>query len=159
MPQDVLRRTLVELLLSPLAHVMPERAFDGVRPELRYLRPPGREHSLWELLEHMRLAQEDILRYCLDPGWTSPAFPEGYWPAPGLVPAEGAWTQTRAGFEKDLKAVVALVRDPGVDLASALPHAPKHTYLREVLLVADHNAYHAGQAVELRRALGDWPSG
>lgn len=157
MPNNTLRRALVDLLTRPQAHALPEQAFADVRPELRRIRPAGSPHSLWELLEHMRLAQHDILRYATDPAWVSPAFPEGYWPDSAAPAGEHAWEKAWAEFESDLQAVVALVENPDVDLGASLPHAPQHTYLRQVLLVADHNAYHAGQAVQIRQTLGDWP--
>jgi uncharacterized damage-inducible protein DinB len=157
MKHDVLRRELVALLSRAQAHALPEAVFAKVPPELRHARPPGGAHSLWEVLEHLRIAQHDILRYVLEPGWESPPFPDGYWPDPAAAPDETAWSESLGAFEADRGRLVELARDPEVDLTAALPHAPKHTYLRELLVVADHNAYHAGQAVEIRRALGDWP--
>ena len=145
------------LLTRAQAHPMPERVFADLDPRLRHERPDGAEHSVWELLEHLRLAQEDILQYVLDPAWDSPRFPEGYWPDPAQPPDEAAWAGSLAGFQKDLQALVALARDERIDLTAKLPHAPQHTYLRELLIAADHNAYHAGQVVDVRRALGAWP--
>jgi uncharacterized damage-inducible protein DinB len=157
MKNDVLRKELVALLSRAQAHAMPDKVFAQVRPELRHKRPPGASHSVWEVLEHMRLAQHDILRYVVDPSWESPSFPEGYWPDPKVEPDDAAWSKAVAGFQADLKALVGLAQDAGIDLTAPLPHAPKHTTLRELLIAADHNAYHAGQAVEIRRALGNWP--
>ena len=150
-----LRQELVALLEGDHAHVAAEKALAGLAPGLRGSRLDGGSHSVWELLEHMRIAQEDILRYVLDPGWKSPKWPEGYWPtAPTPTPEQ--WDASLQAFARDLAAVAKLVRDPARDLTAPLPHAKKHTVLREVLLVADHNAYHLGQVVEVRRRLGAW---
>jgi DinB superfamily len=159
MKTDVLRKEVVALLSRAQAHAMPDKVFDKVAPRLRHARPPGASHSVWEVLGHMRLAQEDILRYMTDPSWDSPSFPEGYWPDPKVEPDESAWSGAVGGFRADLAALVKIAQDPGIDLTAPLPHAPKHTYLRELLIVGDHNAYHAGQVVEIRRALGDWGPG
>jgi hypothetical protein len=150
-----LREQLLELLEGGHAHVNAERAFAGVRPEHRTARAGDDGHTLWELLEHLRIAQEDILRYTVDPDWTSPEWPEGYWPGPE-APSEEQWRASVASFERDLEGLREIVRDPARDLTAPLSHAPEHTALREVLLAADHNAYHLGQVVEVRRRLGSW---
>jgi uncharacterized damage-inducible protein DinB len=155
----ILRQNLVELLRGGHAHVTPELALEGLNPALRHARPAAGSHSIWEELEHMRLAQEDILRYTLDPAWVSPPFPEGYWPPPTEALTEAAWAQARAAFFADLAEVIRLAQDSRVDLTAEIPHGqPGHTYLREILLVADHNAYHLGQIVQTRKAFGDWPA-
>jgi uncharacterized damage-inducible protein DinB len=156
MKTDTLRKEVVALLTRAQAHAMPDTVFANVPHRLRHARPPGGSHSVWEVLEHMRLAQEDILRYALEKDWRSPAWPEGYWPDPAVTPDATAWAGALAAFQADLKAAVRLARNPKIDLTRPIPHAKKHTYLRELLLIADHNAYHAGQVVEIRRALGDW---
>jgi len=150
-----LREELIALLEGGHAHVTPERAFAGLGPQHRGRRPEDGAHSVWELLEHLRISQEDILRYVLDPGWRSPEWPEGYWPAPA-EPTPEEWSESLRAFERDLEALRDLVRDPARDLTAPIPHAPQHTVLREVLLAADHNAYHLGQVVEVRRRLGAW---
>ena len=104
----------------------------------------------------MRIAQEDILRYTLDPEWRSPQWPEGYWPDPRKKLTPAMWTSTVKRFFADLEQVKSLVRDRKIDLTAPIPHGEGRTYLREVLLAADHNAYHAGQIVLIRRLLGDW---
>jgi hypothetical protein len=113
-------------------------------------------HSVWELLEHMRLAQEDIVEYTLDPGWVSPPFPEGYWPDTSKRVSVKAWDESVSGFLTGLRKVIKLVRNPRIDLTAKIPHGEGRTYLRQALLVADHNAYHLGQIVDVRKALGDW---
>jgi uncharacterized damage-inducible protein DinB len=111
---------------------------------------------VWEELEHLRLAQEDILRYTLDQGWVSPEWPQGYWPRQD--PTDEAWAASRSRVQADLEELLALVRDPQRDLTARLPKGEGRTYLRQVLLVADHNAYHLGQIVQTRKLLGAWPA-
>lgn len=150
-----LRRDLRELLQGGNAHLRLEQALSGLEPGLRNRRVGGLR-SVWELLEHMRLAQEDILRYTQDQRWHSPPWPEGYWPAPEAYSDE-AWQKTRAGFERDLRTLLDWLDDPGLELSALLPQGEGRSYLRQFLLVADHNAYHLGQIVQVRRALGAWP--
>ena len=158
MEDTTLRKAIVTLLTGAEAHVDVRRGLDGLRPEHRHRRPAGFDRSVWEQLEHMRLAQEDILRYTLDASWQSPKWPEGYWPAEGTALTEAAWKRTVDGFFADLDDVVQLVMDPKRDLTAEIPHGEGRTYLRQALLVADHNAYHGGQIVAIRKALGDWSS-
>lgn len=156
MNDSILRQNLVELLRGGHAHVTAEQALDGLNPALRNLRPATGGHSVWEELEHMRLAQEDILRYTLDASWTSPPFPEGYWPKATEPLTEEAWAASVAAFFADLAEVIKLAQNPNADLTAEIPHGQDHTYLREILLIADHNAYHLGQIVQIRKALGAW---
>ena len=158
MDDKTLRNELIALLEGGNAHSSSVKALKGVNPDIRTVRPEGMTHSVWELLEHARLSQQDILNYTLDPGWKSPDWPEGYWPANPRTLENKAWNQARSEFLSDLQKVIELVRDPGRDLTARIPHGADHTYLREVLLVADHNAYHLGQIVQVRKALGDWDS-
>jgi len=155
MDDSRLRRDLLELLEGKSAHVGVVAAFADLAPEHRAARPLADGHTIWELLEHLRLAQEDILRYTLDPGWTSPAWPDGYWPDIE-TPSEEQWQASLEQFRRDLEGVKELVRDPGRDLTAEIPHGEGRSSLREVLLVVDHNAYHLGQVVEIRRLLGAW---
>jgi uncharacterized damage-inducible protein DinB len=150
-----LRRDLLELLGGKSAHVGVDRAFADLRPEHRAHRSAGDGHTIWELLEHLRIAQEDLLRYTLEPGWRSPEFPGGYWPAVE-TPTEAQWQASLEAFRRDLDAVKALVNDRRQDLTAEIPHGEGRSFLREVLLVANHNAYHLGQVVEIRRRLGAW---
>ncbi len=158
MNDTTFRKNLVELLNGESAHVGPRRALDGVAPALRARRPSPDVHSIWEELEHMRIAQEDILRYTLDASWTSPEWPKDHWPAPTDEVGDEQWAASVAAFFRDLDEVVALVNDASVDLTAEIPHGEGRTYLREVLLVADHNAYHVGALVQARKLLGDWTS-
>ena len=156
MDDKVLREALVEMLTKGNAHVTVDKALAGLEAALRARRPAESVHSVWEELEHMRLAQEDILRYTLDQGWESPDWPQGYWPA-AEPPDDAAWKASVAQFHADLEEVCALVRDPARDLTARLPQGQGRTYMRQVLLVADHNAYHLGQIVQARKLLGAWP--
>ena len=156
MNDSILRQNLVELLRGGHAHLTPQQALADLNPTLRDVRPASGGHSVWEELEHMRLAQEDILRYTLDANWVSPPFPAGYWPQTTEQLTEEAWSASVKAFFADLEEVVKLAQDAKVDLTAEIPHGQGHTYLREILLVADHNAYHLGQIVQTRKALGAW---
>ena len=155
MLESVLRENVVELLSTGHAHVTLGDALEGLQAEHRNVRPAAGLHSVWEELEHMRIAQEDILRYTLDPSWKSPKFPDGYWPRETSL-TDTIWSHTVDGFRKDLEELVALVQNTKFDLTAKIPHGEGRTYLREILLVADHNAYHLGQIVQTRKLLGDW---
>jgi hypothetical protein len=158
MNDTTFRENLVELLRGGSAHVGVADALKGVKPETRSARPVPGARSVWDELEHMRLAQEDILRYTLDPAWVSPPWPEGHWPIGEGEVSDEAWESSVTRFLAELDEVVALARDTGCDLTAEIPHGEGRTYMRQILLVADHNAYHLGQIVQLRKALGDWGS-
>jgi hypothetical protein len=151
-----LREHLIYLLKDGGAHANFESAVTGLRPTLRSKRPAGAAHSPWEVLEHMRIAQEDILEYIRNPKYVSPEFPAGYWPKTPAPPTEQTWDKSIAGFRADSDAVVKLVEDPATDLFARIRPDEQHTILREILLVADHNAYHVGELILLRRLLGAW---
>jgi len=157
MDEKVVREQLLALLGGENAHVSAEHALRGLDPKLRAVRPSEGLKSVWEELEHMRLAQEDILRYTLDERWKSPKFPDGYWPPPAQEVDDRQWESSLARFKADLDELSALARDTRYDLTARLPHGKWRTYLRQILLVADHNAYHAGQIVQTRKSLGAWP--
>lgn len=157
MDDKVLREQLVELLTGEHAHVSAARALKGLDRTLRAARPAKGLHSVWELLEHMRIAQEDILRYTLDARWKSPKWPDGYWPKPVKSIDDASWKSSHARFEADLDEVCVLARNAKYDLTARIPHGEGRSYLRQLLLIADHNAYHAGQIVQARKALGAWP--
>ena len=127
---------------------------------LRNRRPEGAEHSCWDLLEHLRLAQQDILEFSRDPDWVSPDWPDGYWPPAGDADRaidDEEWQRSVEGFRRGLAEMEALVRDPERNLFAPFPWGDGQTLLRQALLVVDHNAYHLGQIVDVRRALGAWP--
>ena len=156
MDDKALREHLLYLLRGGGAHVNLEAAIAELPPKLRGVKPPGLPFTAWRLLEHMRLAQWDILEFSRNPRHVSPDWPGGYWPqADG--PADGAdWEASVKAFRAGLKAMQKLVADPAADLFARVPHGQGQTLLREALLVADHNAYHLGQLVMLRRQLGAW---
>jgi len=151
-----IRECVVELLAGGQAHLDFEAAISGLPAGLRGASVSGIPHTPWRLLEHLRIAQWDILRFSLDPAHVSPDFPSGYWPEGDAPPEPEAWDRSVEAFRADLNAMKALVSDPGTDLLAPIPHGTGQTILREALLVADHNAYHLGQLVTLRRALGAW---
>jgi hypothetical protein len=151
-----LREHLVSLLAGKGAHLDFDAAVADLPSALRGVRPPGVPHSPWELLEHLRLAQWDILEFSRNAKHVSPDWPSGYWPASAAPPDDSAWDKSVAGFQRDLVAMRQLVEDPRTDLYARIPHGEDQTVLREALLVADHNAYHLGQLVLVRQLLGAW---
>jgi hypothetical protein len=152
-----LREHLLYLLRGGGAHLDFEKAIADLPPELRGAVVAGQPHTPWRLLEHLRIAQWDILEFTRNPKHVSPPFPDGYWPEGDAPPDDAAWDHSVEGFRADLRAMQDLVADPATDLFTPLPHGEGQTVLREALLVADHNAYHLGQLVLLRRLLGAWP--
>jgi len=156
MDDKALRDHLVRLLDWEDAHVGFDKAVDGIPADKRGARAPGLEHSLWQLLEHMRLAQDDILDFCVNAAYEHTLkWPDDYWPRP--EPASDAiWNDSIASFERSREQMKALARDVK-DLTATVPTGKgNQTYLRAVLLVADHTAYHVGQLIDVRRALGIW---
>ena len=151
-----LREHLVNLLTKPQAHATFDDAVKGLDPELRGKVAKGAEHSPWQLLEHLRIAQLDILEFSRNAKHESPKWPEGYWPKEKAPADEKAWDKSVRAFKRDLKEMVELVQDEKTDLFAKIPHGDGQTILREALLIADHNAYHVGQLVLLRRLLGAW---
>jgi hypothetical protein len=151
-----LREHLASLLSGRGAHLDWKVSFAGVPPKLRGVRPSGMPHSLWELLEHMRISQWDILEFSRDPKHVSPDWPEGYWPETPKSPKAKDWDHSLKAFASDLAAMQKLVACPQTDLFARIPHGTGQTILREALLIADHNAYHLGQVVSVRRLLRAW---
>jgi hypothetical protein len=151
-----LREHLLYLLKAEGAHLDFEAAVKDLPAELRGKRPKGAAHSPWEVLEHMRIAQWDILEFTRNANHVSPEFPDGYWPSAPAPANEKAWEKSVGAFRTDLTAITELVANESTDLFARIPHGDGQTILREVLLVADHNAYHLGQLVLLRRLLGAW---
>lgn len=155
---DALRDHLARVLDWHDAHATFEQAVADVPPRLRGARPEGLPYSPWQLLEHLRLAQHDILDFCVNPEYTELSWPADYWPRDAAPPSSAAWDKSVAAFRKDREALQALARNPDIDLFAAIPHGTGQTYLRELLLAADHAAYHVGELVIVRRLLGAWPS-
>ncbi len=154
-PDRSLRHWLAWLLDGGGAHVDFDTAVRGFPPKLCGQKTRGLEHTAWQLLEHMRIAQLDILEFSRDAEHESPAWPQGYWPQ-AEAPSRGAWEKSIAGFRGDLAEMRKLVMNPRTDLHARIPWGDGQTLLREALLVADHNAYHLGQLVMVRKALGAW---
>jgi hypothetical protein len=154
----VLRAHLVDLLQKSGAHLGFEEAIANFPVALRGAKAPGVPHSPWQLLEHMRIAQWDILEFSRNPRHVSPKFPEGYWPKSATPPDDGSWDRSASAFQADRSALCDLVADAATDLFVPIAHGDGQTILREALLAADHNAYHLGQLVIVGRALGAWPN-
>jgi hypothetical protein len=150
------RKQLVELLKGGGAHATFDDAVAKMPEKLREVKPEGLPHSAWMLLEHLRLAQWDILEFSRNPKYESPKWPEGYWPASEAPTSKTAWDKSIRQFHRDLKAMQDLVANPKTDLGAPIPWGDGQNILREALLVADHNAYHVAQLVDVRRLLGVW---
>jgi hypothetical protein len=155
---DAIRDHLVRLLDWRDAHVEFDAAVDGIGPEHRGKTPAGLPYSPWQLVEHIRITQNDILDFSLNPSYREKKWPDDYWPSYPAPPSEAAWDESIASYVRDRDAFKRCVRDQKLDLTAKIPHGNGQTYLREALLVADHTAYHVGQIVLVRRLLGIWPS-
>jgi len=156
-PDQSLRKHLVELLKGGGAHISFAEGLEDFPADQRGAFAPGLPHTGWQLLEHARIAQRDILEFSRNPRHVSPEFPDGYWPKAPLPGGDAAWSKSVKAFQRDLQAMIALVSNPRSDLYAPLPWGQGQTLLREALVLADHNAYHLGQIVDLRRALKIWP--
>ncbi len=154
--EDTVRKQLVALLEGGHAHMPFDEAVADFPLESINMQLPGSSYTPWRLLEHMRIAQWDILRFIVDPKHVSPQWPEGYWPPEGSQAGRNEWDKTIQGFRADLQALQELVRDPATDLVAPIPHAPDYTVLREILVAADHNAYHVGEFALFRQVLDPW---
>ena len=153
---DPLREQLATLLDWKEAHAGFDKAVDGLPPELQGAIPAGFEHSAWQLLEHIRIAQEDILDFCVNQNYSHKKWPDDYWPKNPAPPDASAWEKSVAGYRADRDKMKALARNAKIDLLSKIPHGEGQTYIREILLVADHTSHHVGQLISIRRALGAW---
>src|SRR5437667_5163222 len=151
MMSDTVRQELLALLRGGNAHVAFDQVIKDFPAKLRGIKPNGAPHTAWQLLEHMRIGQWDILEFSRSSKHVSPEWPGGYWPKTEKPPNSDAWSESIASFKKDLKAMQKLIEDAKTDLHARIPHGTGQTIFREALLVADHNAYHLGQFVLLRR--------
>ena len=151
-----IREALARALEWEDAHTGFEAAVAGLARELRGRTPPGFPHSVWQLAEHLRLAQRDILEFCCDPEYLEREWPKDYWPPDAAPPDDSVWEARLAAVRADRAALIHLVRDSARSLIAPIPHGDGQMLLREILLVIDHNAYHVGQIVAVRRALGAW---
>ena len=157
--RETLSEHLIRLLDWEAAHANFSTILSHWPKDLRGVKPAGCPHTAWQLLEHLRICQWDILEFSRDPNHVSPDFPTGYWPKEDSPPSDAAWDDSLAHVRDDLDALKRLLADPAVDLCAPIAHGEGQTLLREALLVADHNSHHLGQLILLRRLLGDWPAG
>ena len=157
MNDKILRQQLIKLLAGHQAHADWKQALAGLPAKLRGVRPDGSPHSVWDLIEHLTIAQWDILEFSRNAKHASPDWPSGYWPANGKAPSDREWKSCLRKFAADAAAMQKLVANPKTDLSAKIPHGTGQTILREALLLADHNAYHVGQIILVRRQLGAWP--
>ena len=155
---DTLRQHLLDLLGGRSSGTRFDDAVADFPPAAFNRTPPKLPYSPWQLLEHLRIGQRDILSYIRDPSYQSPKWPEGYWPPSDVSANEARWRETLAGFRADQQALQGVIADPKVDLLAPMPHTPGHTVLREILLATSHNAYHIGEFAALRGVMGTWPA-
>ncbi len=155
-----LRKQLIALLEGGQAHAGLEKAVEGFPPELRGTVPEGLPYSAWQLLEHLRIAQHDILSFSAPPsgGYQPMEWPKDYWPSSAAPPSPEAWDRSVAAIRMDRESFAELIRRPESDLAKPFRWGNGQNLLREALLIADHNAYHTGELILLRRLLGVWES-
>jgi uncharacterized damage-inducible protein DinB len=156
MNEKTFKEELIKALTKEQAHLLLESALKNLKPENRNVQPSSGIHSVWEQLEHIRITQEDILQYILDPNWVSPSWPDGYWPVKKDNITDAEWNNSVLKFNNDLQKLIEIVKDETIDLASIIPHTKNHTYLREILIVIDHNSYHTAQIIQTRKTIGDW---
>jgi hypothetical protein len=152
----LLREHLIKLLTGGEAHVEFKKAVAGLPTHLRGKIPDSAEHSPWQLVEHLRIAQRDILDFSRDPNYVAPNWPDDYWPREAAPENDAVWEESVQAFQRDREALCELISNPATDLYAKIPWGDGQTILREALLTADHNAYHVGQLVTVRRLLGAW---
>ena len=153
---DPVREQVINLLRGGQAHVTLDDVVQDFPARLRGIKPSGAPHTAWQLLEHMRIALWDILEFSRNAKHVSPKWPEGYWPKSEKPPSDAAWKKSVSSIKRDLAAMQKLIENPKTDLVAKIPHGAGQNILREALLAADHNAYHIGQLLLLRRLLGAW---
>ncbi len=151
-----LRQQLARCLDWEDAHVSFDKAIAGIPVALRGKRPRNLPYSLWQIVEHLRITQHDILDFCRNPAYREMKWPDDYWPPSAAPSSVAAWNASLREFRSDRTALQILAADPDIALDATIPHGSGQTYLRELILVADHSAYHVGQLVLVRRLLGIW---
>jgi len=154
---SALREQLARALGWEEAHASFESAVANLAASLRGTAPAGLPYSPWQLVEHLRISQHDILDFCRNPNYEAMSWPDDYWPTSPAPPSSASWDASVQRFGEDRAALQALARDPAVNLETTIPHGDGQTYLRELLLAADHAAYHVGELIVVRRLLGAWP--
>ncbi len=158
MNEKVFRENLINVLTKEQAHLSLKSVLKSLKAENRNKKPSPDFHSVWQLLEHIRITQEDIVQYILNPDWKSPEWPEGYWSKENGEISDEEWNSSISKFDDDLQKLVDIIKDENIDLTSVIPHTKNHTYLREILIVIDHNSHHTGQIIAVRKMIGDWVS-
>jgi hypothetical protein len=158
-PGDAVREHLARLLSWEEAHASFDTAVAGLPEPLRGRAPAGLPYAPWQLVEHLRITQHDILDFCRNPAYQELDWPDDYWPSAAAPPSSAAWDESLRRFREDRAALQALARDSTIDLTVRIPHGTGQTCLRELLLAADHTAYHVGELIVVRRLLGAWPQG
>lgn len=153
---DPIREHLRHLLDWRAAHATYDDAVEGIPADVRGKAPDGLPYTPWQLVEHLRLTQRDLLEFCTAPAYDERRWPDDYWPPTAAPPTDAAWDESLDAYRADRAALQRLAADPNVDLLAHVPHGDGQTYLRELLLAADHAAYHVGELVVLRRLLGIW---
>lgn len=156
---EALRTIIASALDWQEAHVGFEHAVAGLPEDLRGRRPERYPHSPWELVEHVRLTQADLVAFMEDAGYTAPSWPEGYWPDGPAPPTRASWDEAVAAVRTDRERLRTLATRPSVDLGAKIPWGDGQTYGRTILVAVDHTAYHVGQLVAVRRLLAAWPPG
>lgn len=157
MKKDAVRAEVQNLVHGPSYMTFDDVVADFPMKHIN-IRPPNVTYTPWHLLEHMRIAQRDILEYIQDEDYHHPSWPADYWPAADARADAKAWKKTIAEFRKDRAALEKIAADPRVALGAPLPYAPKHTLIRELLIVSEHNTYHIGELAILRQVMGAWPA-
>jgi hypothetical protein len=156
-PDALIRQQLLALINGAQAHMTFDMIVEDMPLAAANTKPPHFNYTPWHLVEHMRIAQHDILEFVLDPDYKSPPWPEGFWPEEDEMTDEAGWQKSVVGYLKELRRVEELIRAPKTDFFAPIPHAPDYTIFREILLVADHNAYHLGELITLRQVLNAVP--
>jgi hypothetical protein len=159
MPDDnALRQQIARTLDWEDAHASFDSAVNGLPAGLRGKVPQGLPYSAWQLVEHIRITQADILEFCVAATYKEKEWPKQYWPASAEPPSAKAWEESIAAFRRDRSALAKVATDPKIDLTARVPNGTGQTYLREILLTADHSAYHVGELLVVRRLLNAWPA-
>jgi uncharacterized damage-inducible protein DinB len=154
--QEALRQLVARVLSWEDAHASFDSAVEDFPDRLRGTQPPGLPYSAWQLVEHLRIAQYDILDFCLNADYSEMKWPDDYWPVSPAPPTPDSWNDSIRQYRRDREALQQLALNTDIDLHARIPHGSGQTYLRELLLVADHTTYHVGQLVLVRRLLGIW---
>jgi hypothetical protein len=153
---QALRDQLTKSLGGGQAFLPYRKALEDIKPEHRNFKTNENLHSIYEELEHMRIAQQDLLYYAIEAKWDSPEWPDGFWPKPRTKITDDEWNASVEGFFSDLEKAIQLVNNPDIDLLSIIPGSIEYTYLREIVIIIEHNAYHLGKIMDIRKALGSW---